>query len=173
MLKTESTEIKVVRFPVGGGIDVSYTTEVSAGQDETMKISRGFATPEDIEFYDVLDGLKAHIARDNYLLGVGLFGKEIDELGEADREMLDELYLKMNVDKIIVSGRNNNIVKITARIDGMYGNVKVMQAGPFNLRGANAYQYSEDLVAVLAELKTQLVIFLNKAEFSITKDKEK
>lgn len=171
MLDKDKTKVRNIKFVHGGGIDIDYVTVLPAegGSDDTMEVRRKFATPEDIDFDDTIDKLKPHIVRDNYMLGAGLLGIEIEDLSESDRKLLDEIYRKIEIDKVTVSGKYFHIIKIQARMSGMYGNIKVFNAGPFSLRGNNRYAYAEDLETVLAELENEAIMFLNQVEFKLGK----
>lgn len=172
MLKRGSTKIRQVRFIQGGGIEIDYVIEQASGDgSDVYEIKKKYCTPEEFDdFFEVSNSFIPHVVRDNYILGVGFLGKEIEDLEEGDRVLLDEIYRKINIDKIAISGKNCDRVKISARIKGIMGNVKTMQAGPFNIKSSSDYPFAEDLNVTTESLIEAVIVFLNREEYDIRSD---
>ena len=120
---------------------------------------------EDDEFAEAISAMKIHIARDNFMGGEGLIGKEEKDLDDKTLAILDKLYDNLEVLGITLVGAKRDMVQIKGKLKGVNGDYKTVMTGKLHYKepknGVPMYKFWESLGKHMETLKKETIKYVN------------
>lgn len=170
MIDVKELQIKSYKFPTGGGLELAVA--VIKAEDSIINHKK-FHCPVNINeaFHSVVNSLKLHVIRDNYMLGLGILSKSADELNETESAYLLEILKKMQIFQVTLSYKRSKDpysepqisgVKISAKLESYTGALKGVDTGVFTTN--SSYKFSEDLFETVERMKEYAVDYLKEMD---------